>query len=204
MTRVTSLRRLAHAASVGIALVCLVSLWTTYAYDPADNDAAVRMVLYRNLLLLVAGVVYLMWLGKARRNLMEFKGEERAYGPGWTLGAWIIPLANLVMPALVTADIARGSTTDPARQRRLVTIVWVWWACYLGNTLAVFGVNDPQVLNLVRLLASAAYLAAGVLVIVLMYKVTAAQQERFSAITEPNPGDFPTFTVDDVRAAEAS
>jgi hypothetical protein len=60
------------------------------------------------------------------------------------------------------------------------------------------------VLNLVRLLASAAYLAAGVLVIVLMYKVTAAQQERFSAVTEPNPGDFPTFTVDDVRAAEAS
>jgi len=204
MTQVTSLRRLALAASIAIAVVCLMYVWAAHIYRPADIDAQLQATLYRELVLLVAGVIYLAWLGRARRNLLAFKGEERQYSPGWTIGAWLIPLANLIMPALVTADIVRGSTTDPAAQRKLITLVWVWWACYLGGAFGVFGLNDTSALNPARLLGSASQVAAGVLIGVLMFKITAAQQERFSATAEPNPADFPTFTVDDVRPAEAN
>jgi hypothetical protein len=204
MTQVTSLRRPALAASIAIAVVCLMNVWATHIYRPTDIDARLQVNLYRQLVLLVAGVAYLAWLGRARRNLLAFKGEERQYSPGWTLGAWLIPFANLVMPALVTADIVRGSTTEPAAQRKLITIVWVWWACYLGGAVAVLGLNDSAAVNLPRLLGSASQIAAGVLISVLMFKIAAAQQARFSATAEPNPADFPTFTVDDVRPAEAN
>ena len=82
------------------------------------------------MLQLVAGVLFLVWLARARRNLLEFRGEERKFTPGWTIGAWLIPIANLVLPGLVTADIAEGSSTDPATVRRLRTLVWFWWGCY--------------------------------------------------------------------------
>lgn len=202
MTRVTSLRRLALAASIGIAIVCAINVWSTFINQPADPDAQLSAALGQYAALLVAGVLFVAWLGRARRNLVEFKGEARAFGPGWTVGAWFIPIANLVLPPLVTADVAKGSTTDPATRRKLVALVWVWWICYLGNTVSVLGVNADR-FNLPQLAGTASYVASGVLAMVMMFKVAQAQGERFDAVTEPNPADFPAFTVDDVKAVEA-
>jgi uncharacterized protein DUF4328 len=203
MNLVTTLRRLAHAASAGVVLVCLVTIWMTFIHQPTDSSELLAAGQIRYLALLLAGVLVVAWLGKARRNLLAFKGEERAYSPGWTIGAWLIPIGNLIMPALVTADIAKGSTTDPQTRRKLLTLMWVWWACYLGNAVAVFGAFNPDIADLAQIMGGTSYIAAGVLLIMLMYKITDAQRERFSAVTEPNPADFPTFTVDDVQAADA-
>lgn len=204
MNRVTPLRHLAHAAAAGVALVCAVQAWITFVLRPTESGAQINASIILEWVQLVAGVVFIAWLGRARRNLLDFKGEARAYSPGWTIGAWFVPIANLIMPALVTADVARGSTTDPATKRKLLTLVWLWWPCYVGNAVALFGRYSTDPFHPALVIATVSYLAAGVLVTALMYAINDAQRTRFSSLSELDPSDFPAFTVEDVHAAEAA
>lgn len=84
---------------------------------------------------MLAGVAFLRWLYLARRNLDRIPGARARYRPDWTVIAWLVPLVNLVLPALVVADVARAGARGVARTRR-TALVWAWWACFLPTELA--------------------------------------------------------------------
>jgi len=218
----TALHRLFLVAATGIGVVCALSLWTDLTpaaanllYDFNVISAATLVAIYdtvptqtlSTLVLLVAGVLFLLWLGRSRRHLIDFDTRPE-YSPGWTVGAWIIPLANFILPALVVADIARNSTTDvstgPTR-RGLLTLVWTWWGGYTIHSVGAVATRlplDPIAADVVVLVCGVAYLGAGVLAVLMMRAVGRAQAVRAADVTpEPDPAHFPTFTVDEIRPA---
>lgn len=167
------------------------------------------------LALLLAGVLFMAWSGRARRNLDGIPGAVPAYTPGWTIGAWFIPLGNLIMPARVIADIATHSTPDDVAQRRLKRLVWVWWGCYVGHlagsyafTAAVLARSDLTLYGAIELAVATIYAAAAVFAILLMVAVGQAQAATLSEAggvpALPNAAHFPSFTVDDAAAAAAA
>jgi len=167
------------------------------------------------LALLFAGVLFMAWSGRARRNLANLPGAAPAYTPGWTIGAWFIPLANLIMPVLVIADIAKHSTPDQGTQRRLKRLVWVWWGCYLAHMIgsyafatAIAAESDPEVYGAIEFVVASVYASAAVLVILVMVAVNRAQTATLNGaagITDlPDAANFPSFTVDDVTAAAST
>lgn len=84
---------------------------TTADLDSADTFsravAIPALVMY-----LAAGVVFLVWLWRARIN-SELSGGPAAHrrARGWVLGSWMTPVANLWVPYQVVSDIWRAS--DP-------------------------------------------------------------------------------------------
>ena len=57
----------------------------------------------------VAAVVYyMMWQHRAFANLRS-AGAPVQFGPGWSVGWWFIPLANLVAAGLVVVDLWRNA-----------------------------------------------------------------------------------------------
>ena len=68
---------------------------------------------------------------------------------------------------------------------------------------SVFGYGGrfmPQFATEFGLIGTAVYLAAGVLAVVMMFQIAAAQWNRFAAVErQPDPADFPTFTVDQLE-----
>lgn len=222
-----ALHRLSIVAATGIVATCLVSVWATMlpalaellwlrrmlslADATALHDAAGPSTA-ASAALLVSGVLFMLWLGRARRHLAEFDGRP-IYSPGWTVGAWLIPIANLIMPGLVVADVARWSTADETVRRQLRRLVWVWWACYgtqsLGGSVlsimrrqATIAVDRLAWVVLGQLLCWCLFLAAGALAIQMMRAIGRAQAMRAAASTaEPDPSVFPAFTMDDVRPA---
>jgi hypothetical protein len=72
---------------------------------------------------IAAFVVEIIWLYRARKNVEAFVGAAPQWAAGWTIGAWFIPVANMVLPALVMADVARNSMRDP-RLRQTLGLVW--------------------------------------------------------------------------------
>lgn len=85
---------------------------------------------------ITAGVLVIVWMWRARKNLEAFPGARQGMGAGWAIAGWLIPFVNLVVPVRVMAAVARASLW---RHKTPVT-VGVWWAAYLlGGAVAGAG-----------------------------------------------------------------
>ncbi len=81
--------------------------------------------------LIVAGVLVIIWLYRARKNLDAFPEATGWMRPGWAIGGWLIPFANLVIPGRMMASVVRESM--PA-SGGMIALVWLWWFGWIiGN-----------------------------------------------------------------------
>jgi membrane protease YdiL (CAAX protease family) len=194
-------RRLPQAITVLFALVCLAALARAVALgnrlsvlDDTDSrafvghardaDSFVRTTtLVLALVALVLAPCFIVWLWRAAKNQQALGRRPERLGAGWAIGGWFLPLANLVLPVLVTQDLWRGSNTaiapDDPRWRiadRSWLVGW-WWGLFLaalltfsgadadGSTRSLSQTRGSNLLALFAMLAATAAAALGVLVV---------------------------------------
>jgi hypothetical protein len=174
---------------------------------------ALLVVLYA-----VAAVCFLVWLSRCRRNLAAFADARPTWSSALTVAIWFIPLANFVGPPLAVADLVRASVpTD--RRGRLIGAVRGWWALFVGGWIALaagLAIVLSQITELSRLrdqlaagetvdralaaevlgnqiaarLPSAAlFVAAAVLLVVIVARVTEAQYARLDTFRQRRPAN---------------
>ncbi|MEU1241504.1 DUF4328 domain-containing protein [Micromonospora parva] len=80
---------------------------------------------------LTAAVLVIIWMWRARKNTDAFPGALPTLGAGWAIAGWLVPFANLVVPARVMAAVAR----DSLWRRFTPTLVAVWWSSWLVFSL---------------------------------------------------------------------
>src|ERR1700741_4905922 len=119
-------RQTATAATALIAVNCLLSAadtwadWHRYqvvedylAGEPgvgvsdlvgADNLSLGVGVVYL-LSYVAAGVVFLVWLWRVRRNAENLSPDGHRLARGWTTGGWLVPVVNLWFPFRIVEDI---------------------------------------------------------------------------------------------------
>jgi hypothetical protein len=86
-------------------------------------------LLLSGLTALVTVGCFLAWLYRARRNVDGFEGACTLWGWGWSVVAWLVPVANLVLPAVIVAETARESLPAEKRPFRK-KVTWLargWW-----------------------------------------------------------------------------
>jgi hypothetical protein len=94
-------------------------------------------------------VLFVIWLWRAAKNNEALGRVGARLGPGWAIGGWFIPFANLVIPLLILQDLWRGADSqaprgDPGwRARRGSALIGWYWAAYLVSFLR-FGVGRTQ------------------------------------------------------------
>lgn len=148
--------------------------------------------------MIFAGIAFICWLHRARTNLDAFGGSYLKWGRGWTIGAWFVPLANLVIPILVVSEIDRATGDHvPAgvarRPGRIVVILWaVLWTAFIVldrvTTFSSFDAAEP--VGDIALLAMAALveIGAAVCAILVVRRITAGQDALMSGAAA---GPFP-------------
>jgi hypothetical protein len=78
-------------------------------------------------------VLVVVWLYRASKNLDALGRSGRSLGPGWAIGGWFVPVANVVLPAVVLHDAWRGSDPTVAagdthwKQARSSPLLFAWW-----------------------------------------------------------------------------
>ncbi len=130
-------------------------------------------------------IVGIIWMYRASENVTRLGITDRTFGPGWAVGAWFIPVANLVLGWFVIREIWKGSqpgvTNADWKQLRMPAWIIAWWAFFVtsyvvsyaasGYTLVkTFGAlfADPMVqptppdVFVTTLISAACYLIAGV------------------------------------------
>lgn len=143
---------------------------------------------------LATAVVFLVWFRRVRLNAEVFDAYAQPMRPGWSIGAWFIPVANSFLPYRVASGIWTASTPAgrPMASRALLN---AWWAGLIGSRL--FGVwaerryaaaeEVDEVLDAFGLVIAADVLdvAAAVLAILFVRRLTAMQGERAAQRSAP-------------------
>jgi hypothetical protein len=148
--RVRPIAGWATAAMAAIAACTLTYLWR--AFEPLLDAWAARHatgwvgVVDRAATVAFAGtavlatVLFLVWLTKARANVKVFRGGRFTARDRFAVGVWLVPVTNLVLPLLQTTDLAVASAgRDPKARRRMTTLVGLWWGAVMAAVLAYAG-----------------------------------------------------------------
>jgi len=87
---------------------------------------------------LATAIVFLIWLYRAYSNLSPLKVRNLEFSPGWAVGWWFIPFANLVKPFQVVREVYNESTPDFDPDSGFTTLpagtpfeIGLWWAMFL-------------------------------------------------------------------------
>ncbi|MFH8558947.1 DUF4328 domain-containing protein [Streptomyces celluloflavus] len=152
----------------------------------ADSDALAKLASLWVLVLVggAAGIAVVVWLWRARINseLMSGAAAHRR-ARGWVAGCWMAPVVNLWIPYQVVSDVWRASAP---RRSVSVTVVSAWWALFVLANAVVKPIqwrmsgnldSEHQVLTNANLstLLTALYVAAGLLLLLIVRRVTTWQ-----------------------------
>jgi len=161
-----------------------VAAETTTLLAVLDADQVVRAAFGINALLTIGtGIVFLTWQYRHAVNAELLRDGPLSLGPGWAVGGWLIPGANLVLPFLQLRQAARVCGPVP----RVVT---AWSVLFVAGGLLFSGSaairrnhREPIVMALpvsnadwVAGAAMAVYAAAAVLAILVVRALTDRQQ----------------------------
>jgi hypothetical protein len=128
---------------VGHALLLFEELRSSGGFNVYSTMLAVVLgaaVLLLGLFFLIAAVPVAIWIYRAHANLREAGVAELVYSPGWTVGSYLVPLANFVVPFRAMRELHnRSHGEDPWQAHAPVADVSSWWSCHLaaGVVLAV-------------------------------------------------------------------
>jgi hypothetical protein len=95
------------------------------------------------LLVLIGSIVAVgMWIHRAHANLAEGGIQGLEFTPGWAVGWYFIPFANLVKPFQAMRELWHASHGERERfDGPAPSEVVAWWACWLGGNI-VSSVGD--------------------------------------------------------------
>ncbi|GGC00289.1 hypothetical protein GCM10011494_18570 [Novosphingobium endophyticum] len=159
--RLTTLSRVAQVSIAIYILVWIVvaaisgwmlSIVMTEPYGQAWYIAfGVRSVAMGiGILFFVASVPpILAWFHKSLANLHDAGLSGLSVRPGWSVGSFFVPVANLFVPFLAMRELwNRSHGEDEWQAKASVSEITIWWTCYLAGTLLVSFVTCISLFNI--------------------------------------------------------
>ena len=209
------------ASAIGLVVVNLLRLdlvnhiasgQTVSLDDARASDSLVGGVALASAgVYVLAGIAVLMWLHRVVRNNQILGERYLRFSPGFAVGCWFIPFANLVFPYQAVREAWGASdpelpwsTPDTRRRSRGSGLVLAWWLTFIAGSLAGFATlgfgpnSDVDVLTRVRAITyitvvqEALHLAAALLLIAVVTRLTSRQDQKAqsmlaAALAQPAP-----------------
>jgi hypothetical protein len=85
---------------------------------------------------ITTAVVFCLWTHRANRNARALGATQMKFTPGWAVGWYFIPIANLWKPRQVMREIWHASENPSAGPNDTTpTLVSNWWTLWLVTNL---------------------------------------------------------------------
>ena len=108
-------------------------------------------------LMIASAVLFCIWIRRANRNARALGALRMEFTPGWCVGWWFVPIANLWKPYQAVREVYRASKPESGPddwQRSTVPGTFaLWWSTWLissfiGNlTLRLAFSDDPEIVT---------------------------------------------------------
>ncbi len=152
------------------------------------------------IVVVLTAIAFLMWTYRAYKNLPALGARGLEHTPGWAVGWYFVPFANLVKPYSVTVEVVRHSNPDGigAGARRISTAnVGRWWAAYLiagvvgwlagmmfASGVATHSIDSMMTGIGIAIVGKLISIIAAVFAILLIAEVDKNQERRFQVVSE--------------------
>ena len=101
-----------------------------------DTLVRIASLLYLGIWI-AAAILFLKWVYRSNRNAREMGVAGLKFTPGWAVGCYFVPFANLGLPFLAMREIWNASLGRVEGTARPAYLVGWWWGLYLlDNTVA--------------------------------------------------------------------
>jgi hypothetical protein len=144
-------------------------------------------------------VTFLAWLRGTYVKTRAIAGRRLRHSSGWAIGSFFVPVANIVVPYQVMAEIWNVSIgTGLGRSRLLIDLWWAAWLAFLAASLATSFTSDrptlAQLASLARLnlIADLLGIVAAILAVAVVTKLDLAlSSTRSTPAGEASPQPAP-------------
>jgi hypothetical protein len=184
------------AAIFGLGLDVVQLAFADQMKGESRDVAAALVVFFVAMLflgaLVAAAVFFGIWVHRAAKNLRGLGRHGMQFTPGWCVGWFYVPFANLVRPFRAVSELWRASTSDAesdgngwSMMGSSTALLGLWWGTWIAGNLVsnISGrVDDPAVSGGIGLLGSGLLLVAAITCVLIMRGVSARQAavaERF-------------------------
>jgi heme/copper-type cytochrome/quinol oxidase subunit 2 len=151
------------------------------------------------LVLIAAGVVFIVWLYRSRQNAERLTYDvDHRHKRGWVIGGWFVPVISLWYPGQIVQDVWRSF--NPAQQDRPLQardksgLVVAWWLVYLLSswgdravTQLVLRDSDLDTIAAWTWVCAVLTTGAAVLAIVLIRRLTDLQHVSRPPVQDGGP-----------------
>lgn len=127
----------------------------------------------------VSAFAIAMWIYRAHHNLAKLGHSDLEFTPGWSVGWFFVPFANLVMPFQAMRELWNLSCGSEGSGAPILPL---WWGCFLigGVTMSLaslIGGNSPDLSLLLPMMGGGSILrlVSAVMLAIIIRRVTSAQ-----------------------------
>ena len=138
--RLTKLLRVLLIFNISLLIVAvLAGMYEYHVYEnlplgtdisemvlPSD-DMIIIVAMAQLILFIILGINFLRWIYRANKNLGELSGEHMDFTPGWSVGWYFVPIANLFKPFQAMKEIWEVSHNNQDDSNMLLGIWWNLW-----------------------------------------------------------------------------
>lgn len=152
-------------------------------------------------------IFFLMWLHRVYKNLTALNVQGLQASPGWAVGYWFIPIANLFKPLQIVNEVYHSSNSENLNKgysfsdNSTIMLTGFWWACWLVSGFArrIAGSIEraakdvTNVSILFDMISVGVGVIASILLIFIIQEIDEqqSQAENLASMSEPPPP--PTF-----------
>jgi uncharacterized protein DUF4328 len=162
-----------------------------------SKDAALAIDRWIVIVIALTAIPWLLWQYRAHANLRALGVSGLKYSPGWAVGWWFIPFANVVVPFLVMRELWKASDPEASSldwiARRATALLGLWWASrLLANVFLQIGFVLDDNLNALSdlrteawmfVLANLALLGFGALALALVRSIDQRQARKYERVS---------------------
>jgi hypothetical protein len=141
---------------------------------------------------IAATILRLMWIYRLGSNARALGAQEMLTSPGWAVGWFFVPFANLAMPLVALREIWKASASPSDWKNQPVpAALGVWWALFLVTSFVdkILGISSSAATSMDALQNITIYMMAAIpldiiqvlLFLSLMSKMTASQLQHHQA-----------------------
>jgi hypothetical protein len=153
---------------------------------PADA-VTIIIGLTQMYLFMILGITFLLWIYRVNKNLRALSGEEMRFSPGWSVGWYFIPFANIVMPYKVMKEIWQVSHRNRAATSPILPIWWILWllSCYVGNAASRYAFKVDETVEhaasaLSFIVSDGIDVALNIVALILVTRIGVAYSENYT------------------------
>jgi hypothetical protein len=188
------------------AIAVLAGFYDLYSYSslPADFNVDEVMLpsdyvsivvgLVQFILAIITGITFLCWIYRSNKNLQALSGEQMMFSPGWSVGWYFIPVANLWKPYQVMKEIWDVSHKYASNDHALIGWWWTLWiiSSLLGRLAFRMIMDAEGVTGLIASIITYIFvdgfdLVLAIVALAMVNRISAAYTKNFEQGDEPIP-----------------